>query len=352
MSAPLSVVVVGAGVAGAACARVLLDAGHVVTVFDKGRGFGGRCSTRSTDDGRRFDHGAQYFTATDARFVRVVEGWRDEGIVTRWQPRILSSSSSSSSLSSSLLSSSSRAHQDKWVAQPGMASLLRRMLSGVSVDFSETVVSIDVDRSAPQRFICTNSDGRVLGVFDAVVVAVPAPQAAPLLETIAPALATQARTAQMRATWAVLLDYDGVGPEVDFDAAELRDRPLRWAAREASKPGRLPGARWVLHGTASEVVDAVDAAAHTSPSTADLPARAIELLLADFVAVVGDTAARPSFSQAHLWRYAFVEKAVGSDCLISADGRVVACGDWCIGPRVEAAFLSGTAAAQRVLSRP
>ena len=43
---PRRVGIVGAGVAGAACARALADAGCAVQVFDKSRGVGGRMATR------------------------------------------------------------------------------------------------------------------------------------------------------------------------------------------------------------------------------------------------------------------------------------------------------------------
>ena len=60
--------VIGAGMAGIACARALAEAGHAVRVLDKGRGPGGRMATRrvTTRAGEvRFDHGAQYLTARD-----------------------------------------------------------------------------------------------------------------------------------------------------------------------------------------------------------------------------------------------------------------------------------------------
>ncbi|MEY4911653.1 MAG: hypothetical protein RL761_1316, partial [Pseudomonadota bacterium] len=53
--------VIGAGIAGIACARTLVQAGHQVTVFEKSHSAGGRMSTRSSDFGT-FDHGTQYFT--------------------------------------------------------------------------------------------------------------------------------------------------------------------------------------------------------------------------------------------------------------------------------------------------
>ena len=69
-----SVLVVGAGMAGLSCARVLHEAGRQVTVVDKSRGLGGRMSTRRGDDWQA-DHGAQYFTARDADFINEVARW-------------------------------------------------------------------------------------------------------------------------------------------------------------------------------------------------------------------------------------------------------------------------------------
>ena len=42
---PLKVAVVGAGMAGTACADVLVRSGHSVHLFDKSRGTGGRLAT-------------------------------------------------------------------------------------------------------------------------------------------------------------------------------------------------------------------------------------------------------------------------------------------------------------------
>ncbi|HAL40308.1 MAG TPA: amine oxidase, partial [Polaromonas sp.] len=60
------IAVVGAGIAGIACARTLAQAGHQVTVFEKNHGAGGRMATLDTEYGG-FDHGTQYFTVRDTR---------------------------------------------------------------------------------------------------------------------------------------------------------------------------------------------------------------------------------------------------------------------------------------------
>jgi predicted NAD/FAD-dependent oxidoreductase len=55
--------------------------------------------------------------------------------------------------------------------------------------------------------------------------------------------------------------------------------------------------------------------------------------------------AQPYVSAAHRWRYAMVEQAAGRAFLWNESMRIGACGDWCLGPRVEAAFESGEALA-------
>ncbi|MEI6484566.1 MAG: FAD-dependent oxidoreductase, partial [Betaproteobacteria bacterium] len=67
-----NIAIVGAGMAAITCARTLVQAGHRVTVFEKSRGVGGRMSARNSPYGT-FDHGAQYFTVRDVRFVKALQ---------------------------------------------------------------------------------------------------------------------------------------------------------------------------------------------------------------------------------------------------------------------------------------
>ena len=66
-----SVAVIGAGMAGIGAARLLVEEGCRVVVFDKSRGLGGRCATKRWE-GHSVDHGAQYFTMRDADFSQAV----------------------------------------------------------------------------------------------------------------------------------------------------------------------------------------------------------------------------------------------------------------------------------------
>jgi predicted NAD/FAD-dependent oxidoreductase len=80
------------------------------------------------------------------------------------------------------------------------------------------------------------------------------------------------------------------------------------------------------------------------------PDEACAALLERFAATTG-IVSQPSYASAHRWLYALVEQAAGAPCLWDAYMQIGACGDWCIGPRVEAAFESGRAMADMVLSQ-
>ena len=66
------VAVIGAGIAGLACARELARADARVTVFERSRGLGGRLGTRRQGN-LAFDHGAQYITSRSHSFVKYAE---------------------------------------------------------------------------------------------------------------------------------------------------------------------------------------------------------------------------------------------------------------------------------------
>ena len=75
----MGALVVGGGIAGAACAAALSDAGVPAALRERGHRLGGRMASRTlrdtgtSFDGRVVDIGASYFTAGDPDFVTLVE---------------------------------------------------------------------------------------------------------------------------------------------------------------------------------------------------------------------------------------------------------------------------------------
>jgi hypothetical protein len=75
-----------------------------------------------------------------------------------------------------------------------------------------------------------------------------------------------------------------------------------------------------------------------------------ELMLQEFWRVSGIRPAPADSVQTHRWRYAIPPAPLVLGAVESDDQRIVACGDWCHGARIEGAFLSGSAAAGRILN--
>lgn len=329
--------IVGAGVAGLACARTLHGGGLAVTLIDRGRAPGGRLATRRSG-AHAFDHGVQYFTARDERFARVVRSWADGGIVARWDARLAERRAGGALHALS--------DEARWVGVPEMSAVARHLAAGLTL-LAGTVVAAIERRPDGWRLRCdgapagTRASSRAsshgFGPFDVVLVTAPAPHAAALLAP-APDLAARAAAAVLAPCLAAMVAFaEPLDP--GFDGATIAGSPLAWAACDSSKPCRPPGARWVLHGAPAWSAEHVD----------DPPEAVATALLGAFADVAGHALPGVVHREAHRWRHALVTRPLGEDCLYDASARLGACGDWCLGGRVEAAFLSGIALAGRVL---
>jgi predicted NAD/FAD-dependent oxidoreductase len=84
------VLIAGAGITGVSCAVALRDAGVPFRIVNKGYRIGGRMASRpvrdsgTSFDGRVFDTGASYFTASDPDFAWVVSELERAGVVQPW----------------------------------------------------------------------------------------------------------------------------------------------------------------------------------------------------------------------------------------------------------------------------
>lgn len=317
--------VVGAGVAGLACARTLADHGFDVTVFDKGRGPGGRTATRRVDPGLAFDHGAQYFTARHPDFARAVRTWLGRGVVAAWGGRVVK-------LEGGVAADTTP--QPRYVGVPGMSAVAAHLAATLAVRRATRVARV---ARTPAGWQVVDEAGGGSGPFDFLVAALPAPQAA---EVLAPhPFAAEAAGTPMAPCWAALVAFaDRL--DVPWDGAFVHGSPLSWVARNSSKPGRPGGADcWVLHAGAGW------SASHLEES----PDAVAPQLLDAFAAATGRALPPAVYRAAHRWRYSLGADPADRTTLFDAAAGLAVCGDWLAGGRVEGAFLSGVAAAGRIV---
>ena len=317
------VAVVGAGLAGLACATALQADGARVRVFEKSRGPSGRMSTRR-GEGWQCDHGAQYFTARDPEFRAEVGRWCAAGVAARWEGRIRAIDPDGLRVPDPTL--------ERFVGVPRMTAPAARLAA--SLDVAADCQVVELRRDPDGWRLCAEGSGWTTDGFDAVAVAVPGPQAAVLVSGHAPVLADLAGNAPMRGAWALMLRHGAQVP-LPFDGAFVNHGPLRWIARDSSKPGREGSETWLLHATPEWSAPRLEA-------PADEVAAA---LIGAFVAIGG---ARPSSWTAHRWRYADTEPPLGRGCAWDAGAGIGLCGDWLDAGKVEGAWRSGRMLAERI----
>jgi len=323
-----SVAVIGAGISGLMCARTLLDHGIDVKVFEKARGVGGRMSTRRTEDGLQFDHGAQYFTVKDARFERYVKSWMADGVVDRWDSHVVTLNDGSWE--------PRQQDSSRFVAVPGMTALCRHLAADLHIQL-RIQVAPPVYRNGQWRL--ADREGTTLGDFDCVISTAPASQSMQLLEAC-PVLQDKIGQSVACGCWAAMIAFER-SLELPFDGAFVRNSPLGWIACNTTKPGRPAGNEcWVLHADAEWSTDHLESQSET----------VFNQLVDAFWKSTGCRPRQTIWSAIHRWRYARFEEPLKVACLFEIESRLGACGDWCNGPRVEDAFLSGVAMAGRVLS--
>ena len=319
------ILVVGAGVAGLRAARTLTQAGADVLVLEKSRGFGGRAATKRINKIRetRVDHGAQYFTARDARFQAQVDSWLQAGELEVWTKGF-------HTLTHEGLRAPEERHP-RYTFPNGMNSL-GKFLAEV----------LNVVRSAKVTALLRTAAGWTVSLEDGLhytaerlVLSVPAPQA---LELSAQHVSAQTREHLSRVAFApclaLIAGYDRDAPAWSGITVEDETNPLSWLADDTSKRADKDPTVLVLH---------------SSPAFSQKHLETPEAAVPEMLSVAASLGfSDPLWTQLHRWRYAKATTPYGEPYLQDND-TLFFCGDWCGGAKVEAAYVSGLEVAQAIL---
>ena len=303
----MTVAVVGAGIAGAACAKALARAGVEVRVLDRAGAAGGRLASRAIG-GRQVDLGASYLTARDERFVAVVDGWVARGLARPW--------TDSFSVARPEGLGEAEAGPVRYGAPHGLRSLVVDLLADVPVELGTSVA-----HAGPGPTV----DGTA---YDAVVLAMPDPQAERLLDA---GLAVERRAVAGR-RWepvlALAAGWDERRWDAGFDGCFVQDdEVLGWIADDGRR--RSDGAPVLVAHSTSPCAERH--LAQPENATADL--------LAAVRRVLG-VSVEPSWTHVQRWSFARPAEPREQPFHLGA-ARVGLCGDGWGSPRVETAWLSG-----------
>lgn len=308
--------IVGAGLSGLMAANELQRHGHTVTVFDKGRGVGGRLATRRIDDAT-LDHGAQFFTVRSEEFATHVNEWISAGVVHEWCKGFQSDDG-----------------HPRYVGSKGMSGIAKHLATSLDVRVNHLVFGLEI---VDNGYVVITDDG-ARHECDAVVLTAPIPQSFSLLFGAGIEMPTDMRS----------IDYDRtLGLLAVVDSAN----------HSVPSPGGLQNPDEVFsfigNNTAKGISQAEALTFHANPTWSlahfDDETSQIEALLTEAAQPwLGD--ARVISSQVKKWRFATPQSAWPEPCWQTAQHRIVLAGDAFAGPKMEGAALSGLAAASALVT--
>lgn len=320
----MRVAVVGAGIAGLAAARSLVDRKHEVTVFERSQVAGGRIGTkaitaielpRGLSGELAFDHGAQYFTVRDQRLSELAAEWERDRVIAKWTGRIV------------VFDGEGWEDVDegtnRYVGTPGMSAIASAMAAGLDIQYGQRIDSLEP----------------LLRDFDRVIISIPAPLARPLVSHL-PELTAKIDGVSMKANWTVMAAFEERVP-ARFDAAFVNGSALSWIARNSSKPKR----NWKIDAW---VIQA--SAAWSEAHFGDQPDDVGAFLMEAFEDLVPGGLPRAFHATVHRWRHAVADPPLAAGAIHDPASSITLCGDWCAGSRVEDAYLSGLAGASSALA--
>lgn len=306
---------VGAGIAGIACARSLTEAGVAVRVLERGRVCGGRLATKRYD-GRRTDIGAAYFTAQDDDFAALVGTWQNRGLVREWTDTLSVLDPDGSHRTTGPM---------RWAAPNGLRSLAEDLAAGLDVTTERAVEWVE-------------PGPKVDGVdADAVVLAMPGPQA---LRVLHPDL-TGARAAAEKQHWLPSLAITVVFAQrawPDFHGAFVNDHPILQTVFDDGER-RGDGAPVLVAHTTAEFTEHYVVNPSAAAHDVETAVRTVLGLHAEAIT-----------THVHLWTCARPAQP-GTAPFYLDEHRIGIAGDAWGSPRVETAWMSGTALGRSLIAQ-
>ncbi len=337
---PPRVAVVGGGMAGLTCARELRLHGCDPVVFEADARLGGRCSSRSTRVGL-FDDGAQCISGPTRLAAHAMQA---PGELAALHPWTLAATPAQEERSSKAW----KADEDEAdvertlvlmgaVGVPSMVALADALARPLQVRLNTRIVQA---QRKGGKWALSSAMGEIDGDFQALVLAIPAPLALPLVRESSE-LSAALRAVRYRSRWVLLLGTERPVPLPGY--REFQGSPIERVAAMHSKPGRLTigPQRWFIEADERWSLQYEDVDAET----------VADLLLENFRAHAVRPVT-PNYLCAQQWRHAFVEAPAvtprRTECLWDNRVQLGVCGDSVVASQVDRVHRSGIDMARAV----
>ncbi|WP_342597442.1 NAD(P)-binding protein [Cyanobacterium aponinum UTEX 3222] len=333
------IAVIGAGMAGLTVGKILSKKGFSVDIFDKGRGVGGRMSSRRTEWGY-LDHGCQYFTVKDPLFKEFLQEYNSS--ITVWQGRFFSW----------IEDHFQEVAEEKSLYLPitSMNTLCKQMALNINICLQTRIVSLQQQKD---KWILVDEQSNYYENYDWVIITAPPIQTWDLIKThrnIIDLVSTETgetgirgiasiESVQMYPCYSLMLV---IAEEKDFgfDGLQLEHPILGWIGVNSSKPARVKQLSLIIQSNFHWAENYLASNQEVLQSDGDSRNLVGEILKKEAEKVLSHNFEGILYESLHLWRYALPKKPNTKKYYIDKSNQLAVCGDWCFQGKVESAFLS------------
>jgi renalase len=320
------VVIVGAGMAGLAAAKILVEKGIQPLVLERATALGGRCMT-IVHEGGVFDLGGQFFAIRHPEFRDIADGWLTSGTAREWT-RGFPEISGVSELAS----------HPRYCGAKGMRTLAEALAQNIQVRLNTTVKRISEGRAC--WLIEVEGSKRIKA--DMVLMTPPPPTALRLISD--------------ENTWrmgALLLPLTGVEYIPQIAVAAILDGPSGLPAPGAARVDE-PEISWIADNQIKGISPMPAVTIHATKKFAEAHIDTPQEEVGDMVARAAAPLLKSKIVSVHTecWRYGTPANTLQKNFyLVEGRAPLYFAGDAFCGGLIEGATRSGIAAGKAIAER-
>ena len=308
--------VIGSGISGSTIAN-LLNKKYQVSLYDKGRGPGGRASFKRIKGKIGFDHGTQYISPKTSEFKNFTNKLIKKKILKRWTGK---------HIFLNLKKKENKKHI-KIIGQHGNNDICKYLLKKIKYYYQSEVKKIYYK---DKLWFLLFSDGKVKS-FKGIVLTCPFPQLSKLSKKFINNSFIRKKL-KMDANITVMIAIKKIK---NLPSSFLFDDPvLGWAGNENTKKRfKSKYDLWTLQSTFKWANKNIDKNKKNLQKNS-------KILIDKFFKLTNIKKTKIIYSINHGWKYSSNSKPLKIKSFWDPSKKIGVCADWFIGPRLESGWLS------------
>jgi renalase len=317
-------IIIGAGLCGLTIGKALTSSSINFKIFEKSKAFGGRAATRRVF-GQAIDHGAQYFTISDERFLAWVEDLEEEDLVRPWVNQLHIWNGQKFFLEEN--------YTTRYICPLGMTIMAKELAHVLPVSREVKILKANKgDITKKQNYGWHLLTDGLLEIFaDRIVCTAPLQQSLDLFanyldEKQKERLKLIEYEPCLCAIFTYPLNYKPNWKGIFWNAGEI----ISWVAHDSSKRDEPLQTVLVIH-----------CKPEFSKKYFEAPEeQVLNLILQELEMAFPSWIEETQGKQLKKWRYAQPTSLLGRPYFVAAEETLFLTGDWCLNPRLEGAFIT------------